>query len=1100
MLYDLKVNSMHSPLGIDTVHPTFSWKMHSNIKNTIQASYRIMVSENASFSDCVWDSTTVLSRSSHDIEYMGDELIPQTKYFVQVTVCDNFGNSDTQQTCFETGLMCEDYSNWTDGKNTAQWIGSPYDTVNTGAVSSYRFSVNFKALDGTCSIVVNARNRDKYVLFGVDTISRELFTYEKSSNSWSGSRAEGVKPYFNTLGKGGYKIPQQAIPEGTEFDEHSFLLLANDGVVTVKIDGISVIDNEEIFVTEKPFHPYKKRLFMFGFEQAASRAEYDNLKIEALSPYNKVLVDDGFDNPYSHLASLGKIEDGVLKVYNEFNLTVPDPAVAVRKQVNIDKDIESVRLYATARGVYDIYINGKKVNNDYFNPGFTDYRLRIMYQTYDVTDCFKSGVNTLGALVGNGYYSGFLGYSNMPMIYGSRPSFLGKLTVTYKDGTKTSFVTDDSWQFSNSGPVLFNDYLNGETYDNRLSYDWEDLKSPKWTACAVIAPPSDSPVPTNGESVDEHFKITAQYGPCATVYKEIQGKFMCEMPTGHFVYDLGQNIVGTVRIRVKGNRGDTIKVQYGEMCYQSGEVYLRNLRSAFNTDVFILNGDSNGEKFIPTFTSHGFRYVEITGNGYSLQDKNIILDVTGLVLTNTVTDTGFFECSDERVNKLFSNILWGQRGNSLLVYTDCPQRNERMGWTGDAQVFARTASYNADIKMFMSKWLRDVQDAQIMYNKQGAVPDTAPLGGDNRADACAGWADAAVIVPWELFRSCGDINILRDNYNMMKNWVEYQNRESRRNTGLRTVDGKEMWEQSDFSKEPYIQTQQSRGDHLTFDRSTPFILSATAYAARVADIMVKVSGFLGLDEDVKKYSELYNNIKTAFCDAWVKADGSIAYWGEMSMDGINKTYYSEKSENKPSQTAYVLALEFNLIPKDKIENAKKYLKQAIKREGDKLTVGFLGISHLNPALTKVGMSDMAYKLLLQDENPSWLYSVKNGATTIWERWNSYIAESDTFGDVSMNSFNHYSYGAVGEWLFMSMLGIEPAYPGYEKILIKPHLGDGISYARGSINSPYGVIKSGWEKTDNQNILRVEIPANTTARVEFGGKVYEIGSGEYEFRD
>jgi alpha-L-rhamnosidase len=355
------------------------------------------------------------------------------------------------------------------------------------------------------------------------------------------------------------------------------------------------------------------------------------------------------------------------------------------------------------------------------------------------------------------------------------------------------------------------------------------------------------------------------------------------------------------------------------------------MRSAANTDCYTIKGEKR-EVFVPSGACHGFRYVEISGNGYGLSEhelKELVVEVEGLVITNTTDVTGNFRCSNGDVNKLQSNIMWGQRGNSLLVYTDCPQRNERMGWTGDAQVFVATAAYNMDIKTFMEKWLTDLRDAQLMYNRDGAVPDTAPLGGDNRRmGGCAGWGDAAVIVPWKLYLAAGDIGILQKNYDMMRAWVEYQSRADRQFDGVRTVDGEQMPDCS----ENFIQIQQSRGDHLTFDASTPFILTATAYAAYVAGLLARTAELLGKTDDAKRYTERYENVKRAFNEAWVCEDGSLAYWGEMSKSEpdsfgniINRTRYAEGEDKtkRPSQTAYALALDFELIPEEKREMAAK---------------------------------------------------------------------------------------------------------------------------------------------------------------------------------
>lgn len=1092
-VYDLMVCAIKNPLGIDIL-PSFSWKTKSDKANVVQSTYRIVVSKSEDFKNPVWDTGITESDDSHSIEYMGDELEPLTRYFYRVTLSDNYGEEYSSNAYFETGLMTKNPLDWCDNKgNKAKWIGADWSLPNNGAVLNYRMSLEFCAYDGVSEIAVNARNKDKYILFSIDTDNKKVKVFECNDNSWAGSYESGVRAYKNPFGNAeGYEIPENAISD----EWNALEIIKNARFVTVKINGAVIIDNEEILEPEAPHHPYNNRLFMFGFKQDKTRADYRSLKIA--TDNDRVIVNEDFKNPDSKFSSLGTIEDGILKVCNHFGLVNFSPSIYLRKKTSVSDKIRSARLYATARGVYDVFINGKKVNKTFFNPGFTDYRKRIQYQTYDVTDYIENGENVIGAVVGNGYYRGFLGYNAMPMIYGEQVSYFSKLVITYESGKTDIVLTDETWEMSDNGAIIYDDFLNGEIYDARRELDFSDFNSQLWRPCALIAPPDEFASPSNGEmKTPVQFELSAQIEQGQIVEREIEGKYTGEAKKGHFVYDLGQNIVGTVRIKVKGTRGTEIKIRYGEMCYKNGEIYLSNLRTALNTDVYILKGGES-EEYTPSFSFHGFRYIEISGCGEELKNNDIVLEVIGIAITNTDKVHGNFKCSNELVNKLFENIIWGQMDNSLMVYTDCPQRNERMGWTGDAQVFMRTAAYNMDVRAFTDKWLKDLRDAQILYNKNGAVPDTAPLGGDNRPDGCAAWADASVIVPWEIYRAYGDKKVLEENYEMMKAWVEYQTRPERQNYGVRTVDGCEVPEQSDLSSIPFIQTQQSRGDHLTFDESTPFILSATAYAARVSQFLAMAAGELGKAADALKYTNRYKNIKRAFNEAWVKDDGSIAYWGEMSKGGINKTYYAEGTDNPPSQTAYVLALKFGLISDEKIPAAANYLCKAIERFNGCLSTGFLGVSHINPVLTKAGHEDVAYSLLLQDKNPSWLYSVINGATTIWERWNSYIAETDTFGDIAMNSFNHYAYGAVGEWMFESVLGIQPIKPGYKEIRIRPKISDKLSYASGYHESPYGKIKSEWKINDGKIKFSGYIPPNTTAVVCIADKEYIVGSGNFEF--
>lgn len=1085
MVYDLKTNDLVNPIGID-MHPKFSWKLKSDKKNTVQISYSITVSDMSK--NIIWKSGNVLTDKSIGVEYIG-RLRPCTRYYWNVNVKDNHGCiHEGNEAYFETGLMGNKQSLWSD----AQWIGSPKKTLNTDSLMDYALTVDFSAeKNSEIGIVINARDKDNYILISLNTEMNRLSVYEYNDNAWTTENpsviALGSREY--------YKAPQLC-------ERNRMRIEVSGRTLSININGTALIDNEADFIPRDiPNLPRKQSLMKFGFKQEKGSVSYYNIRIE--NTKDKTVYVDGIDG---NLSVLGENIGNSLIVKNSFNLVNPVPPVTVRKKIKLDKKIKSARMYAAARGFYDLYINSKRINKGYFNPGFTDYRKRIQYQTYNITDSLNIGENIISAVVAKGYYSGFVGYSQSSMVYGKENSFLAKTVIEYEDGKQEIIVTDSSWQYTGVSALVDSDYQQGESYDARLELTQEDEQYfencgiKEWQIYAE---------PTNGELKDEKFELSAQLGPVAVVERILKPiAIPIEIPKGHFVYDFGQNMVGTVRVRLKGERGRSIKLRYGEMKYSDGRIYIKNLRSAACTDTYTFEGNGTGEVFEPRFTSHGFRYVEISGNGETLSRSdidNMILEIEGLVLTNTPVITGGFECSDEDINKLQSNLQWGQRGNSLLVFTDCPQRNERMGWTGDAQVFAGTAAYNMNVKSFMDKWLLDVRDAQLMYNRNGAVPDTAPLGGDNRPmGGCAGWGDAAVIVPWKMYMAYGDINVLKDNYSMMKAWVEYQNREERRNFGERKINGEPAT--SDLASEAYIQVQQSRGDHLAYDRSTPFILTATAYAAHVAEIMYKTAEVLEKTKDAEKYRLRFERIKKAFNEAWVKEDGSLAYWGEQSFgdkdaDGniINKTYYSHDGTNLPSQTAYAVAIDFGLLPEEKSERIKECFGQTIDKYDGRLSVGFLGISHLAPALAKAGLKEKAFSLLEEKRNPSWLYSVKNGATTIWERWSSYIAETDTFGDVSMNSFNHYAYGAIGEWMMSYIAGINSLKPGYKEIILEPHIGGNLEYAGAWHDTPYGKVSLKWHKQCGRVKYTVEIPANTTAKAVFpGADEMQLGSGRYEF--
>lgn len=943
----------------------------------------------------------------------------------------------------------------------AKWIGRRSGHKNPMSIEQYVIKMNCRILSGeTAGIVFAARNRDNYMILEHKPLEKRLMLYDVCDNAWDNAAPS------KTL------IACCNMDETNETNTFEIRVKSdksrNGAVISVICGGKTIIADAAV-IGNGFTYPLKYRLMLIGFRQINSAALYSDISV------NDIPLDADL------LAVLGEKTDNGIKVENTFSLSSVAPCFKLRRNFEVKKAVKRAVLFASARGFYNAYANGGRIGKQLYAPGFTDYRLRIQYQEYDISGQISVGMNEITVECGSGYYAGFAGYNLNAGVYGDENSFIARIHIEYLDGTSEDIYSDESWECSGRCAVMYADYLQGEYYDARFDTD------NAWRGCDIISPPR-TPVPTNGNVDGISFAMEKQAIPGAHEVMRIPAVYKGEFPEGHRIYDLGQNIFGTVKLTVCGSRGTAVKLHYGEMCLKSGEIYLHNLRSAACTDTYVLKGEGD-EIFIPDLTGHGFRYVEICTDAR-------IKEIVGIAVSDIDEIRGSFECSEPLINQLYSNIIWGQRDNFVLVPTDCPQRNERMGWTGDAQVFARTAAYNMDIYAFMRKWLKDMREAQLMYNMDGAVPDIVPLCGDNRG-GCAGWADAAVIVPWELYMAYGRREILEENYEMMKAWVDFQNSPRHRYNGMRTVDGEMLPEQSDLADEPYIQPQQRRGDHLTFDPSTPFILTATAYAAHCANLLSKTAGILGRTEDEKRYSELFGKIKSAFNEAWVQPDGTIAYWGEMSFDETNKLRYSEEGENHPSQTAYAVAIDFGLIEVN--DRGRECFKRTVEERGGCLSTGFLGISHLAPALSKCGLTELAFSLLEQEKNPGWLYSVINGATTIWERWNSYIARTGEFGDVSMNSFNHYSYGAIGEWMFSDILGIAPAEAGYKALRMTPHFGGKMKWAKGWHISPQGIIKAGWRAEKNEFIYEITLPDGAEAQVIMpDGTEYMVSAGKHRF--
>ncbi len=710
------------------------------------------------------------------------------------------------------------------------------------------------------------------------------------------------------------------------------------------------------------------------------------------------------------------------------SVKLPDAQIPyLRKSFAIDKPVKSARIYATALGVYELRLNGKQVGDEHLAPGWTDYPTRVLYQTFDVTKQIASGKNVLAAMVAPGWFSGHTGLFNAEGYYGKVPALLAQLEITFQDGSTQRIATDESWK-QTPGPLLMADMHRGETCDaNAVIAGWDTpaIDDATWPAATVRT---------------ETRHLQADVAQPVRVLKEIPAKAITEPKPGLWTFDLAQNMVGVVRLKVKAKKGTVITLRHAEMLNPDGTVYTQNLRSATSTDTYVCAGTGE-EVWQPHFTFHGFRYVELTG----LAEKPQLETITGVVLGSDMPAVGEFSCSDPRLNQLQSNIVWGLRGNYLSVPTDCPQRDERMGWMADAQVFLPTATFNSDVAPFMTKWITDVMDAQ---RADGAHADVAPVMKGLSYGAPA-WADAGSIVPWTIYEAYGDTRILERTVDSMRKWVEWCRTHS-----------------TDLIRDR--DRGNDYGDWLSINADTPKDVIGTAYFARSTDILARTLRVLGRDDDAKMYETLLADIKAAFNRKYVASDGRI---------------------HGNTQCCYILALEFDLLPQEKRANAVRYLVEDIKAKQMHLSTGFVGVSHLLPVLTTGGEPDIAYQLLLQDSFPSWLFSVKHGATTIWERWNGWTPEVGVHPDFGMNSFNHYSLGSCGRWLFESVAGIarEPSTAGFERIIIHPLPTKTLTSAKAKLRSIRGTIESSWSSGKDGYTHTISIPVGVRATVHVPAK-------------
>lgn len=716
----------------------------------------------------------------------------------------------------------------------------------------------------------------------------------------------------------------------------------------------------------------------------------------------------------------GYVEDPVMR-----------PSPMFRKKFNSRKNIASATAYITVHGMYEASINGKRVGDAYLTPGWTDYKKRLQYQVYDVTNLIQAGNNAIGVVLGSGWYrSGLAWGADNRNRYGKDIALLFQLNITYKDGSTETVVSDGSWK-STTGAIRYSEIYNGETIDARLAKNGWTLpgyNDTDWDGVKVAEFSLDNLLATFNEPVKKH-----------ETFKPVK---IMTTPKGEKVIDFGQNLVGWVIVKVRGSKGDTVTISHAEVLDKWGNFYTANLRSAKAQDHYVLNG--NGEEiFEPHFTWHGFRYIKVEGYPGELNPD----DFTAVALYSDMKQTGTFSTSNEMINQLQHNIIWGQKGNFLDVPTDCPQRDERLGWTGDAQAFSRTATFNMGVDNFFAKWLRDLASDQL---PNGSVPFVIPnvLGAGSAGSA--GWSDAATIIPWNMYLAYGDKRILENQYSSMKAWVDFirsQSKDNLWNTGFHFGD----WL---F----YRPADDNDGRSAVTDK----YLIAQCFYGHSSQLLINAAKVLGKTDDVAAYTDLLNKIKAAFLREYVTPSGRLV---------------------SGTQTAYVLALNFDMLPENLRAQAAKRLVDNIKSYNNHLTTGFLGTPYLCHVLTRFGYDSVAYTLLLQTTYPSWLYPVTMGATTIWERWDGEKPDS-TFQTPGMNSFNHYAYGAIGDWMYRKMAGLDTYEDGvgYKHIKIKPHPGGGFTKASASLQTYYGKVSSSWSMEGENLNMDIEVPANTTATI------------------
>lgn len=997
----LQTNARTNPLGIAGDAPTFSWKSTSTARAAVQSAYEVRVGTSPG-SDDTWTSGKVDSSDQLDVRYAGPALDSQTRYYWQTRVWDGSDQVGewSSPAWFETGIL--DPSEW-----TGDWIGK----AAGGEIDKWT--------DYTADID-----------FDIDKLALGVFLRAKDTGNaymWQISTADGTgipkfRPHVrvnNTY----TLLDSKPIPGIT-----SAQLLDGTHRLSVKFDGSTITTSLDGTQIDQRTDPSFSQGFI-GFRQDFANGNVDeSADIKAVKVTSKngdVLLDTHFSdgNPFNG----GTLTDQGLRVADRKDVllrTADSNKPLLRKEFATEdgKTVESARVYASAHGVYELELNGQKVGDQYLAPGSTDYRKRIQYQTYDVTDQVKNGQNAIGAELGDGWWAGKVGMWG-PGMFGSSVGLIAQLRIDYTDGTHQIVKTDDSWK-SHAGPYVAADNIDGETYDARLEqngWDSAGYDDAAWNNVAVEASDTAKLVP----QPDEPVRVTGER-PALT-------RAPSPGVDNGYIYDLGQNMVGVARMRVSGAAGQTVKFRYAEELRQNGAFYVGNLRAAKVTDYYTFK-TAGTVVYTPKFTQHGFRYIEISGASTPPE----VGDVTGVVWGSDLKATGDLQTSDPMLNQLVSNISWGQRANFLSIPTDTPARDERLGWTGDINVFAPTASYLRDTRAFLSKWTADLRDSAYA---DGNLPGIAPSVPTIDLGSGLGWSDSGITVPYAAWHAQGDNAIVRENYAAMTKFFAFV----KAGAGADLIDS----------------ARGNWNDWLNLDDNTGVDVLGTAYYAEDARMLSEMAKSIGEDADAAQYAALSSDIRDAFTAKLIAADGTV--------DGN-------------SQTAYAMALGMNLVtdPALRVKVGQKFIAK-LRTSDFHLTTGFLGTPWLLPALSSIGRSDLAYTMILKKDYPSWGYEIEHGATTMWERWNS-INPDGSFGDEAMNSFNHYAYGAVGDWMYQNIGGISAVTAGYKESRIAPAIGGGLTSGHGTYDSVYGTISSTWTKTGGDVSLDAEVPVNTTSTV------------------
>lgn len=1072
-VYDLQTEYRTNPIGMDCKTPRFSWKLRSDRKNVLQKSIRIRVAE-VDTGRTVYDTGERTTRTPYAV-YEGEELRPSVPYRWELFVTAEDGSTAEGSGTFETGFLDPTLRAW----EGARWIGPDEYCLEADVRGVFGIRMTFVWKDGStrCGLVFGEGDkripdRPNYFLYEVDAGEKPA-----KLRIFRVGIAETDRPDVPLA-----EVPLQSFEHPEEgplltpeklHAPHTLSVEVTGNCAFAYLDGVLVdAVKKKMFWGEEQICPRQlnpigdndvntyPRLNRIGFfVPKGSRADFSDLSVWNLREPKAVVFEEKTQK------SLDAKDEDIFCMQDPSHTSIPMFRAAFR--TDSGRKIRRARISLTSRGIYTCQVNGAPVTDAFFAPGASQYDRRLNYQTYDITDRIRTGENAVGVILSSGWWSDAQTFSLQNFnYYGDRESFLARLVITYEDGTTQVLVTGpDTWKYCEEGPWTYAGFFHGEHYNAVTAERFRGFSEPGYDDSTWKVPAVLAPVPICGihngpiawpDVNQQEPRIEGARDEGVHILKELQAVSMTEPKPGVYLYDMGVNAAGVPKVILHGSRGSRAMLRYGEILYPDlaefagrvGTLMVENLRDADCTDLYVFAGAPDGEEYMPRFTFRGYRYIEIRGTDRPPKLSEVKMEV----LSSVRELTGQVRVSDPLVDRFLENVERSQTNNFISIPTDCPQRNERMGWAGDTTIFARTATFNADTRLFYTRWLEDMRDLQ---EGSGKYPDIAPVGGGFGGYT---YESSAIQVAFELYEQYGDVSVIRENYDAMQAFMVYSRKN--REAGSLAVGF-------------------TLGDWLA-PEETDLTLICEAFYGNNARLMSLMAEAIGRAEDAAAYRKLYESLRKEF---------------------TARFFDPETGRTKDNtQCSYALPLSYQMVEADLIQKVGDRLAEKTCECGYLVNSGFFGTTPICPMLSETGHAEDAYRLMLQTRCPSWLYPVTQGATTVWERWDSFTRERGFGGHNSMNSFDHYSLGAVYEWFYRYVIGIqrEENHPGYAHFVIRPDVTGAFSSAEGGFVCPYGRIGVSYRRDQEDCSVTVQIPEGTGAKLCLPGMEEELGSGTHTF--